>query len=88
MTYRSIREMAPNMIVVPTGGPAFTVPASGCARIGLITFGFCRLRQGPLGQQGSVAGQLAHGMNAYFVVRCRWRSHRDISGEADPEDIR
>jgi hypothetical protein len=60
-------SLSARAIEVPTGGPAFTVPASGCAYIGLISLSFYRLPPGTLNQQGAVARQLAHGKTAYFV---------------------
>jgi hypothetical protein len=60
-------SLSPLTVEVPTGGPAFAVPRSGCAYIGLITLAFYRLPPGTLQQQAAVAGQLTHGKTGYLV---------------------
>lgn len=60
-------SLDPKTITVPTAGPGFTVPGSGCAYIGLIYVVYYRLPPGTLNQQDAVAARLANGKTAYYV---------------------
>lgn len=60
-------HLSPHPFAAPAGGPAFTVPPTGCAYIGMISIVYYRLPPGTVAQQETVAAQLARGKAAYFT---------------------
>ena len=46
------------VVQLPTGGPTFTVPATGCVYIGRISFAYYRMPKGSLAEQTAVIKQL------------------------------
>lgn len=60
-------SMSDNAFEVPTTGPTFTVPASGCAYIGRITFAYYRMPEGSFDVQTELIKEAFGRDDVYFV---------------------
>jgi hypothetical protein len=60
-------SMSEDVFQLPTGGPTFTVPATGCIYIGRVSFAYYRLPEGSFDEQSAMISQLFGRDDVTFV---------------------